>query len=108
MLSRLSPPAILHVCRESREEALKYYILEFGASKEVDDFVITSRPKIYVNPSVDAVCLPRPETFQNIFTANTEYSNYDPESKARQFGTRAENIQLKSVAINVSIGRSGI
>ena len=56
MHSRHPPPAILHVCCESREEALGHYVLEFGAIKDVGDFVITSRPRIYINPEADTVC----------------------------------------------------
>lgn len=52
--SNIGPPAILHVNKEAREEAFKYYEPSFftcgkhGASEE--------RPSLYINWSVDRLC----------------------------------------------------
>ncbi|TAQ89483.1 hypothetical protein B7494_g2149 [Chlorociboria aeruginascens] len=43
------PPAILHVCRESREVGLSFYSLSFGTTKQP--------PEIYFNPLTDLVYL---------------------------------------------------
>ena len=50
-------PVILHVSREARSEAEKYYSLCFGACAESDDTVVISRPQIYVNPRADRICI---------------------------------------------------
>jgi 2EXR family len=105
MISRSPPPAILHVCRESREVALKHCILEFGAMRDVGDFVVSSRPQIYINPAVDAVCLPRPETFLLYTTSNTgdddDHDTIHFDTKKEDFRSRLEKLKLKSLAINV-------
>lgn len=43
-----SPPIALQVCHESREEALKCYILSFGTSVHL--------PRIYFNYQIDILC----------------------------------------------------
>lgn len=86
MISRTPPPAILHVCRESRNEGLKHYMLEFGTTKDVGEFVVTSKPKIYINPVVDTLCLPRPFPFLHYSITSD---------------LRLEKMKLRSLAINV-------
>ncbi|CZR60728.1 uncharacterized protein PAC_10624 [Phialocephala subalpina] len=99
MISRTPPPAILHVCRESRAEGLKYYMLEFGTTKDFRDFVITSKPKIYINPAVDTVCLPRPQDFLQYPMDDTE--DVESYGKALDFRSRLGKMKLRSLAINV-------
>jgi hypothetical protein len=50
-------PAILQVSKEARSEAERYYNLGFGAHAEFKDTEIISPPRIYVNPSVDRICI---------------------------------------------------
>ncbi|TLS27171.1 hypothetical protein PpBr36_04595 [Pyricularia pennisetigena] len=45
------PPAVLQVCRESREEALRFYHKCFGTK--------TQEPLIYFNSSIDILYIPR-------------------------------------------------
>lgn len=54
--SKSSPPALLHVCQESRIEGLKYYIWEFGTEMTVvkhgeynTSFTVSTVPRIYFN-----------------------------------------------------------
>ena len=56
-------PAILHVCRESREEGLKYYQLEFGTSHHFPLITVSTPPRVYVNFACDRLCLLEPEYF---------------------------------------------
>lgn len=56
-------PAILHVCQESREEALKHYQLEFGTSNHFPIITISTPPRIYVNFDCDRLCLLAPDLF---------------------------------------------
>lgn len=42
------PPVALQICHESRQEALKYYILSFGTA--------THPPTIYFNYEIDTLC----------------------------------------------------
>lgn len=100
MLSRRPPPAILHVCSESRQEALRHYILEFGAQKDAGSFVLTSKPRIYINPAVDTVCLPRPDAFLLYVTENTD-DTVDSDRKKQDFVDKLEKMKLRSLAINL-------
>ncbi|KUJ06505.1 uncharacterized protein LY89DRAFT_743827 [Mollisia scopiformis] len=58
-------PTVLHVCKESRKEALKYYSLEFGGHQEneVDDYersyTISIPPVVYFNWKADTLFTPR-------------------------------------------------
>jgi len=103
MFSRRRPPTILSVSREARQEALKHYILEFGATKDVGDYVITSKPRIYINPAVDTVCLPRPDTFLLSTTLNTGIHD---EGKVEDFVAMLGRMKLKSLAINFWVERT--
>ncbi|KAI5868643.1 hypothetical protein GGS23DRAFT_546507 [Durotheca rogersii] len=51
-LSSTPPPAVLHVCRESRLEALRVYRPSFGTRSR--------EPRIYFCPDRDTLYLPRP------------------------------------------------
>lgn len=64
ILSRTPPPAILHVCHESREEANRHYVLGTVSSDQDIDLNIDFVSQIYVNPIVDTVCLPRLGPFE--------------------------------------------
>lgn len=65
----LAVPSILHTNREARSEGLKHYTLDFGIkggpSDHDDDFVfLESGPNIYVNWTVDTMCLfPKGDVF---------------------------------------------
>ncbi|KAH8681457.1 hypothetical protein BX600DRAFT_429392 [Xylariales sp. PMI_506] len=73
------PPAILHVCRESRREALRLY-KELFCTK-------THSSNIYFNPEVDTLYIPRPS-----------YLGYDNSS--RDF---AKNTTGASEVINLAL-----
>ncbi|KAF8853887.1 hypothetical protein BDZ45DRAFT_729164 [Acephala macrosclerotiorum] len=74
-------------------------MLEFGTSKDGGWFVVTTRPKIYINPAVDTVCLPRPDSFLCYMTSQGSdyFGNRD-----KDFATQVARMKLKSLAINVS------
>ncbi|KUJ06504.1 uncharacterized protein LY89DRAFT_692479 [Mollisia scopiformis] len=59
-------PAILHVCQESRNEALKHYSLELGSHLELSTrgsigrrYTFFIPPTIYINWTVDTLYVPR-------------------------------------------------
>ncbi|KAF4615553.1 hypothetical protein G7Y89_g15308 [Cudoniella acicularis] len=55
--SRTAVPAILHVCRLSRETGMKYYNPEFGTSwTDPNGTIWLSPPQIYVNFEPDIIC----------------------------------------------------
>lgn len=58
-----SHPAVLHICREAREEGLKHYQLEFGTSHHFSIVNISTPPRIYVNFVCDRLCLLKPDCF---------------------------------------------
>jgi hypothetical protein len=58
-----SHPTVLHVSRESREEGLKHYTLEFGTTHNFPIIDISTPPRIYVNFACDRLCLLKPECF---------------------------------------------
>lgn len=98
MISRRPIPVVLHICHESRVEALKHYVLAFGTTEDVEDFVVTARPKIYINPVVDTVSLPRPDSFLS-YTSNVFGGS--PDERALNFAFQLVKLKLKSLAINV-------
>jgi hypothetical protein len=89
MISRTPPPAILHVCQESREVALKHYKLAFGATKDCGTFAVVSKPRIYINPLTDTVCLPRPYGFWDHSTG-TDGDNHHIDNRARTLPNYSE------------------
>jgi len=53
-VSKCPPPAVLHVCKESRTEGLKHYTLDFSSTIEITAFnlalfTVSSAPRIYFN-----------------------------------------------------------
>ncbi|KAH6683058.1 hypothetical protein B0J14DRAFT_574994 [Halenospora varia] len=49
-------PSPLHVSKESRREALKYYSLTFSTSFNIDGSTINTPPRVYVNFEADWLC----------------------------------------------------
>jgi hypothetical protein len=58
-------PAVLHVSRESREEGMKHYQLEFGSSYTSSIINVSTPPRIYVNFACDRLCLLKPECLES-------------------------------------------
>jgi hypothetical protein len=61
-LSNVGHPAILHTCKESREEGLKFYQLSLGTTCEVNvrdgiPVIVTYAPKTYINWKADRLCI---------------------------------------------------
>jgi 2EXR family len=56
-LSLCSPPAVLHVNKESRSEGLKWYSLDFGTKPTSSDPIYASPDHIYINWQVDRICV---------------------------------------------------
>jgi 2EXR family len=67
IFSTSSPPAILHICRESRHEGLSNYALAFGTEYSVGRNRVTEEATVYVNWEADTICLMN----SDIFTAMT-------------------------------------
>ncbi|KAF8855984.1 hypothetical protein BDZ45DRAFT_804489 [Acephala macrosclerotiorum] len=102
MFTRSPPPAILQICRESRNEALKHYTLDFAAERDEGAYVVSSKPRIYINWKVDTVCLLQPEDFHGVPSGledDQDYDDYDQNINA--FVVRMEEMGLKSMAINI-------
>lgn len=60
LTSRTRPPRVLQISQESREIALKHYVLSFGTEYEStfgDSASIATSPRIYYNIGLDRVCL---------------------------------------------------
>lgn len=71
-ISSCPAPALLHVSRESRNEALKYYTVDFGTEEDVllricgrKKTVSIPTPVIHINWDVDRVCIPSPAYFED-------------------------------------------
>jgi 2EXR family len=65
--SRCLPPALLHVCKESRQEGLKYYKLDFGvdykvpaSGRPIPELTVSSPPRIYINWETHRLCVMLP------------------------------------------------
>jgi hypothetical protein len=86
-----SHPAILHICRESREEGLKHYQLEFGTSHHFSIVNISTPPRIYVNFSCDRLCLLKPNCFGS-----------DVEDRFQTFVQICRKHGARSLALNVA------
>jgi hypothetical protein len=85
-LALITPPAILSVSKEAREEALKHYVLEFETHMTLPkDLSVVMQPRFYINYACDTL-LPR--------------GHWNIVSFA-DFASRAERNGLKSLAIDV-------
>jgi hypothetical protein len=60
-MSTTLPPAILSICQESRQEGLAIYKLAFGTETHVRRHHHSSDAYIYINWSVDTLCLMNPD-----------------------------------------------
>ena len=94
------PPVALHVCHESREEALKYYILSFGTT--------VYPPTIYFNYQIDTLCFSdkfsegtRQSTGASDYLLNlwhgTTFTSYDSKAK------HAKNIRYITLDVDENI-----
>jgi hypothetical protein len=91
-LSQFCPhPAILHTCKESRDEGLKHYQLAFGTSHSFSIVNISTPPRIYVNFACDRLCLLEPECF-----------GLDKEDRFRNFVSVCQKNGARSLALNVA------
>ena len=86
-----SHPAVLHVCQESREEALKHYKLEFGTSHHFSIINVSTPPRIYVNFACDRLCLLKPDCFGS-----------DLEDRFERFVQICRQHGARSLAVNVA------
>jgi 2EXR family len=86
-----SHPAVLHVCREAREEALKHYQLEFGTSYHFSLVDFSTPPRIYVNFACDRLCLLEPDCFGS-----------DLEDRFQRFVQICRDRGACSLALNVA------
>lgn len=102
MVSRSPIPAILHVCHESRKEALRYYILGFDTRKGLrfGELVVGTKPQIYINSEVDTICLPRSEDFRFNIASNTMHD--DVSTRDRDFIRALHDLKVRRLAINLS------
>jgi hypothetical protein len=94
IVSRTLPPAVLHICHESREEAGNHYILGSVSTEAYKDQRLNFRCRVYINPIVDTVCLPSPREFSL------------PQSAHWGLTDVLSNWRLKSLAINILSPRS--
>jgi len=90
--STVGNPAILHTCRESRAEGLKFYKLSLGADlicqwPRLPPFNIWSPPRIYINWEADRLCIMEPE-------------NHDFRSAYADLCRQAEKNHLVYIAFN--------
>jgi hypothetical protein len=91
--TNVGPPAILHTCKESRSEGLKYYQLSLGTVFEVEErarhapFTVTFPPRTYINWSSDRICIMLP-WFEGDYQGHLELLS------------QAENNNLKLIAFN--------
>lgn len=100
ILSRTRPPAILWTCRESRNEGLKHYALEFGTTKDFGDLVVVSKPRTYINPSVDTIYLPRPYHFIPFRQGNDDPR--DLSDKAFDLADTIRRLGVLDLAVNLA------
>ena len=113
--SSTKPVAILHTCRESRLEALKFHFLEFGCTYNLEDYIkpalgaghrrlpsfeITFPARIYINWDVDRLCIIEPEDFRD-----PPYDRAYKVYRAKDFARRCGEKKLKYLAINVARSR---
>jgi hypothetical protein len=84
-------PAVMHTCKESREEGLKHYRLEFGTSHSFSIINISTPPRIYVNFACDRLCLLQPDCFGS-----------DKEDRFYTFVSICQQNGARSLALNVA------
>ncbi|KAM3085397.1 hypothetical protein ACMFMG_002475 [Clarireedia jacksonii] len=82
-------PDLLYVSREAREVALKHYSLHFGTKHTTTWFTFETRPRIWLNPSCDTVCL----TY-NFYPRYTS-SHYE------DFFSKCAKTDMRSLAYNI-------
>jgi hypothetical protein len=90
--TNVGPPAILHTCKESRSEGLKFYQLSLGTVFEVEErrhapFTVTFPPRTYINWNGDRICMMLP------------WSEGDYQTHLELL-SQAENNNLKLIALN--------
>jgi hypothetical protein len=90
--TNVGPPAILHTCKESRSEGLKFYQLSLGTAFEVYDyrygpFTLRFPPRTYINWNGDRICIMFP-SLEFDYQAHLELLS------------QAENNHLKLIAFN--------
>jgi hypothetical protein len=97
--SYTSPPSLLHVCKESRFEALQHYQLEFGTTCKytirgvAPEVTILTSPRIYINWVVDRICAFNPDTFQGECLS-------DESVRFKELLNRCCEMKLRSLAWN--------
>ena len=97
------PPPLLHICRESRSEALKHYQLEFGTTFEYElagvapEVAISTPPRIYINWAVDRIWVFCPDSL-------LEENELHPDESPRfqKLFNRCCKMKLRSLAWNFS------
>lgn len=99
--SRCRPPSLLHVCKESREEGLKYYKLAFGVEYKVlvgnrtmPQLTVSSPPRIYFHWAMDWLCVMLPM-----------YIDDDPDAQVRRREEISEKCyynDLRRLAIGIN------
>jgi len=82
-------PDVLYASREAREVALKHYSLHFGTKHTTTWFTFETRPRIWLNPSFDTVCL----------TSNF-YPRYT-NSHYEDFFSKCAETYMHSIAYNI-------
>jgi hypothetical protein len=90
--TNVGPPAILHTCKESRSEGLKFYQLSLGTVFEVKEhrhapLTVTFPPRTYINWNGDRICIMLP-WWEGDYQAHLELLS------------QAENNNLKMLAFN--------
>jgi hypothetical protein len=105
-----TPPVALQVCHESREEALKCYILSFGTSLHP--------PTVYYNYKIDTLCFGDGPDIHSLFperkagyhTSPSNYllnlwhgTNYNPNRRNDSKAVQAENVRYVSLDVDESI-----
>ncbi|KAF8855985.1 hypothetical protein BDZ45DRAFT_675784 [Acephala macrosclerotiorum] len=108
-----SIPAVLHVCHESRREALQHYSVEFGTSQKIGGQTgqggrkrrryTFSSPPTYINWAVDRLCLFSPDSFQR--RMRTDVTDFGAtrdlqHTRPSEFVQRLQEMGLKHLAIN--------
>jgi hypothetical protein len=94
-------PSLLHICRESRSEALKHYQLEFGTTFDcklagtAPGLTVSTPPRIYFNWAVDRICVFCPDSLLEPSFSSTTHRFWD-------FFNKCCKMKLRSLAWNFS------